>query len=317
MPDSSIIRPNFLSKLNDMQKKSIKKIEIIPTVTNNTVTILGDFIYNTKQYRLSVTIPAGPYEGAKRTEGNLFYSSCNLSDDVLNQIFYESIIFERSQEVFYRVLLGALYDIKLKENLSNDEYLELIVAYVQSLKYDHTKVKMGGNLHLNFPIETAVDGTGVCSDKSLLMAGLLSCSGYAVALLSYHSLDHMMVGLPRRINPDLKETDYICVESTSPTFIGMHPEFEKHGLTYPVKPDKIVPVGNGKIIYGMSKELKEITKIMKHLSSELDCDDDCRVMFLPQGLIYNAKVKLYNDVLHGRKSPSLVAKNLKIFKWFI
>ncbi len=67
-----------------------------------------------------------------------------------------------------------------RQNLSDDEYLELIAVYVQSLRYETQEQNPA-----KFPIETVVDRAGDCDDKSLLFAGLLSREGYPVALLLF------------------------------------------------------------------------------------------------------------------------------------
>ena len=86
-----------------------------------------------------------------------------------------------------------------------------------------------------FPIETYVDKSGDCADKSLLLAGILSREGYNVALLSFPKESHMAVGV---VCPgaDYKNTGYAFVETTQLSFVGV-PQKRWRGA-YHLYPDR-------------------------------------------------------------------------------
>jgi hypothetical protein len=101
--------------------------------------------------------------------------------------------------------------------LGPDEYAELIATYVQEMPYDSVAARRA--VSTRYPIVTAVDGTGVCADKSLLMAGLLQHEGFRVVLLDFLPESHMAVGL-KVSEGGYRGTGYAFVETTALSLVG-------------------------------------------------------------------------------------------------
>ena len=121
--------------------------------------------------------------------------------------------------------------VKTSRNLSDDEYLELMSDFVQSLRYETIKENPA-----KFPIETVMDGAGDCDDKSLLLAGLLSHEGYTVALLSFGPETHMATGVGST-DYLYKNTSYAFVETTNVSFVrGSNDDAERRDPA-PVRSD--------------------------------------------------------------------------------
>jgi hypothetical protein len=93
--------------------------------------------------------------------------------------------------LFMSNALQNLKKIREVNKLNDDQYLELISVFVQSIPYAST----GGGGQPKFPIETFVDQTGDCDDKSLLLAALLSREGFNVSLLYFEPEEHMAIGV--------------------------------------------------------------------------------------------------------------------------
>lgn len=117
----------------------------------------------------------------------------------------------------YKSMASSLRRTRDRLGLSADEYAELITAYVQQMPYDQAAARAGAQT--KYPIVTAVDGRGVCGDKSLLLAALLQYEGYHVALLQFDPESHMAVGI-RVPGAGYKDTGYAFVESTAPSLVG-------------------------------------------------------------------------------------------------
>jgi hypothetical protein len=171
--------------------------------------------------------------------------------------------------------LDSFYTDMLKEirrtrynggfNLSDDEYLEMVISFVQQIPYDNTTA---GNPR--YPVEVIFDGKGDCDEKALLLNGLLSREGYDVALMAFPSLKHVTSGirihLPTnkpsfRVFSDGKR-DYVYIETTATRLIGFY------GNDYDqVPPPVVVPIGTGTLQY---RKINYVMKIFADLQTMED-----------------------------------------------
>lgn len=108
-------------------------------------------------------------------------------------------------------------DIKLlgeRENLSDDEVLDLAMSFVQSIPYDHDSVKKTYEKQ-KYPYETLYDNKGICGDKSFLAAIIAKNLGYGVALLPFETENHMAIGIKCPIAYANYQNKYCYTEVTS------------------------------------------------------------------------------------------------------
>ena len=165
---------------------------------------------------ITVTSPVDPsiYIGAKTADKETIVRE-NVSDAILLQRTYLAMIDDPRQDLFYSDLIRDMRSIRDQQGLDNDEYLELMAVFVQSIRYETTSEKTP-----KFPVETYVDKSGDCDDKSLLLAGLLSREGYDVSLLSFTPESRMAVGV---VCPggDYKQTGYAFIETTNLSFAAV------------------------------------------------------------------------------------------------
>jgi hypothetical protein len=130
---------------------------------------------------------------------------------------WREAIDDRHERQLYDTLTASLRALRDQLGLGPDEYAELIASYVQEMPYDYAAALQTSSTR--HPIVTAVDGTGVCADKSLLMAGLLQHEGFRVVLLDFLSESHMAVGL-KVGGSGYRGTGYAFVEATSLVLVG-------------------------------------------------------------------------------------------------
>jgi hypothetical protein len=210
--------------------------------------IVATHTYPFEQAAVTITLPvdAALYNGAKSTDKSVAIRG-NVSKKVWVSNSYQVMINDSAQDGFYRDLTGEFSRMKQEQHLTDDEYVELMMAYVQSLTYV-TKP----NNPAKFPVETAVDNTGDCDDKSLLLAGLLATEGYKVALLVFDPESHMAVGIG---SPDLlyKGTGYAYIETTNFSFAGVPPDTLKGGVALRSEP-LVIPIGSGTKVYTGGRE---------------------------------------------------------------
>ncbi len=134
--------------------------------------------------------------------------------------YFNAFISDPRQDSFYSGLLQDFRSIRARDNLSDDEYLELMTVFVQSLPYDTKSGVLDSPPR--FPVETFVDGTGNCEDKSVLLAGLLSREGYDVVLFLFLPEHHIALGI-RNSSYSFQDTGYTYIETTGTLLIGEVP----------------------------------------------------------------------------------------------
>jgi hypothetical protein len=114
--------------------------------------------------------------------------------------------------------LNSLVDeIKSKTNNKDDE-ARIAISLVQHIPYD-TNGATTGNLNNKYPYEVVYSKTGVCAEKSRLLAFMLKELGYGVALFNYETESHMTVGIKCPSQYAYKNTGYCFVEADDPSII--------------------------------------------------------------------------------------------------
>jgi hypothetical protein len=259
------------------------------------------FPFEQSQVTLSSPVDSSVYAGAESADKDTYIRG-NISENLLMSDTYLSMINDPNQDTFYTNLISALRSVREKEGLNDDEYLELITVFVQSIQYE----AITGN-PAKFPIETYVDKSGDCADKSLLLAGILSREGYQVALLSFPPESHMAVGV---VCPgaDYKNTGYAFVETTQLSFVGVPTETLEGGIPL-VSTPIVIPVGNGTKTYGSCGETQYLNSVVQSsgdevtaLTSQIDAMKGQMDGFSQAHDVndYNANVPVYNSLQQKR-----------------
>ena len=210
-------------------------------------------------------IPKSLYEGAKTASKKAMIPS-GIGDAWLPG-YYRSFIEDRKQIPFFTALLKPFRAIRREQGLDSDRYMELLTAYVQGLPYDHDKTA-SLNVAPRFPVETAADKKGICSDKSLLLAAMLSIEGYACAILHFGPEHHAAVGIPAPDGYDFKKTGYAIIETTVVSYIGSEP-CTPEGVRE-VKRPKVIPIGNGTKTYSAIRDTAKILAVTRELAEKLN-----------------------------------------------
>lgn len=142
---------------------------------------------------------------------------------------------------------------------NDDEKVVVACNYVQEgLTYDWGRYQ---NAHgMQYPYETVFRGTGLCADKTMLLAKILSKLGYKVAMLTFDKANHMALaihvpkGYGNYIN---REQSYAFIESTSQCQIGYIPPQFVGGVSLTEIPKFIFPKQNGTRAFNHIIELKK------------------------------------------------------------
>lgn len=257
-----------------------------------------------EQAEATITVPVNGsvLAGARAADKEVIIYG-NVSEAAWVAQTYLSMMNDPGQEEFYRDLITVLRRIKEKNALTDDEYAELIVVFVQSLNYENIRKNP-----VKFPIETFVDGSGDCDDKSLLLAALLSREGYKTALFSFPKESHMAVGITCPAT-DYKKTGYAYIETTNVSFVGIPPDGYNGGIQLKSAP-AVIPVGAGMKTYtGCSQTIYLNDIYMESEQKFLELSQQAAVMRMEfQALsdtrnttTYNQRVPVYNAMVDRMK----------------
>jgi hypothetical protein len=195
---------------------------------------------------VTIAVNASVYAASEKTFRNILLFG---DQKTAGTRYYRAMINDPSQDEIYRDLLDRFHEIRAGHNLTDDEYLELIAAYAQSIPY-----KDGGNSPPKYPAELLVENMGDCDDKSILIAGLLAREGYPVALLRFGPEQHMAMGIGSDAFP-YKSTGYTYLEGMTPAYVGSPTAH----LQIPLNSDPLVlPVSSGTKMYHSGSETRII-----------------------------------------------------------
>ncbi|HEX3001661.1 MAG TPA: hypothetical protein VHN82_04745 [Methanoregula sp.] len=253
---------------------------------------------------ISLTGSVNPavYYGAKAAKKETIVRG-NVSNSVWMKDTYLAMMNDPAQDDFYSSIIATFRSIRSQQGLDDDEYLELIVVFIQSMPYE--------SLSLNppkFPVETFVDRSGDCDDKSLLLAGILSREGYNVSLLSFPPEAHMAVGVACP-GGEYKSTGYAFIETTNHSFVGVPADTLGDNIRL-VSDPLVFRVGDGTMPYRRCNEslylnsvvdlseqrVAELTDSINSLKVEMD-----RYYKSRDAGNYNQRVPVYNHLLRTRQ----------------
>ena len=230
---------------------------IVPTVGAAVHIAPQTFSYDGVRHTITPHVASSVYWGARQST-RLMVEVPGQSEAAWSAAYYRAFADDPAQKPAIDDVALQLAAIRDRSHLSSDRYLELIAKYVQSIPYDE-KLWASGKGVQRFPVETLVDGTGLCGDKSVLLAVLLSHEGYSAALLHFPPEKHMAVGV-RGPGTTYNRTGWLFVETTAPGYISDIPKSFVGGVTLSSTPH-VIEVGAGRLQYGAARDIAHIIAV--------------------------------------------------------
>lgn len=187
--------------------------------------------YRGKTYSFSQKLYSSIYDFYKSQPKTYTYFS-ELPPDWEEE--YYGMFLARSKEYdFVAWLLDSIVEQGKKNSLSEDQMVELVLAFVQSIPYDEQKASLilsgAGGGTINYPYETLFENKGVCSDKSFLAISLLRQLGYGTAIFVYEGQNHMAIGIQCPMQYSNYQSGYCYGETTAVgNKIGIIPELKAY-----------------------------------------------------------------------------------------
>ena len=204
-------------------------------------------------YNLTFEIEKSIYEEVNQKSKNTQYNS----GMGMRQDQYDTFVYDDYDVDILNTIINAISE---SEGRKSYDLAQLIVAFVQSIPYDHNANDP------KFTIETLFNKTGDCDDKSILLAKLLSYAGYDTCLFIYEIGQHMAVGLKVDESTDSYKDGYIFIESTGYNPIGNIPEKFADNVDIRNEDPKIIEVDISDSFHAISgyDELENFYSIVKN-----------------------------------------------------
>jgi hypothetical protein len=264
---------------------------IVPSSGNEATASAMRFTFNGLRCTITPHVSQAIYWGAKRSTRFLTQYP-GESDDAWVRAYYHAFADDPAQKVALDDACTQLRIIKATGRLSQDQYLELIVKYIQSIPYDWKSFESTSAVQ-RFPVEVLVERTGMCGDKSVLLAALLAHEGYAVCLLDFAPERHMAVGV---LGPGdtYKHSGYLFVETTSPSYVTDVPDEYANGMRLTSEPN-VVQIGSGTLQYSAADQVKKIIAARdgaKPAADKLYAQSKSKALNDPQVTEINRKLRL-------------------------
>jgi hypothetical protein len=212
------------------------------------------FTFDGVTYTIAPQVASSVYWGA-RGSTRLLTQYPGEADEVWASAYYHAFADDPAQKPAIDSVCAQFRAIKAGAHMSQDQYLELITKYVQSIPYDWAAFESDAGTQ-RFPVETLVECKGLCGDKSVLLADLLAHEGFATALLDFGPEKHMAVGVlgPGRAYPG---SGYLFVETTSPCYVTDAPVEYAGGMRLKSAPH-VIQIGSGTLQYSAASQIERI-----------------------------------------------------------
>jgi len=264
---------------------------IEPSGDTDTSTHTYDFRFEGHTRRVTVEVDQRVLRGARDSEHVISFEA-DESEAERDAAYYRFMAQDAEQAPLIAAAAKELREIARREGLDDDRYVELIAKFVQSIPYDYAKLR-SADLQDRFPVETLAENTGVCGDKSILMAALLAHEGYDVALLLFRPEAHMSVGI-KGPGDHYGDTDYLFIESTKPGYVSEVPANFVSGVELKSDP-VVVPLGDGGKRYGSASDVARILQVRagaRPAYERLYARASARVLTASEAASVNRKIRI-------------------------
>lgn len=232
--------------------------------------------YKKRPYELKLTLYKSVYDFYRSGPKEYSYTGdlpANWEED-----YYSMFVQPNPVDKTIATLAENLKTLATRNRLSEDQTVEMVLAFVQAIPYDDQKaIKIEQNDQLekpNYPYEALYENKGVCSDKSFLLTAILREMGYGTVLFEYKDQKHIAVGIQCPIDKSNYHSGFCYAETTQPGHkIGTVPDLSSDSNAAIVK--------------------KELTTF------ETSNDQSENAKKLGQPKVFQEKIgKLYNGILY-------------------
>lgn len=135
------------------------------------------------------------------------------SSRVVRGAYLRALVADESSGAIVPRVAARLAALRDKLELDDDQYVELMARYVQSIPYGEVDGRVRP------PAQVLAENVAACDDRSVLLASLLVHEGFDTALFTFEGQSHAAVGV-RSVDRGFRGTGYAFIETTRPAFVG-------------------------------------------------------------------------------------------------
>ena len=204
--------------------------------------------YDLQKYEFSLPLKSSLYSAYNSSIKTLYYTDDADKVAVRNQ-FYSFFFNFKSGDTAVSDIVAYGRKVAANNSWSNDQLAEFLLALVQYIPYDESKVTQN-LLQPNYPYETLYKNSGICSDKTFLAVAILRQLGYGAAILDFPNLNHSVAGISCPLSDSINNSGYCYVETTGYFPIGVIPPSISNGKAV-VNQDNLDSLFNASHLSGM------------------------------------------------------------------
>jgi hypothetical protein len=186
--------------------------------------------YNGDDYSISKTLYSSVYDYYREKPIYYTYYSNDEPDDWVKD-YYSMYLNTNEKDSSISDLLTDLKAEALKNDINEDETVELVLSFVQSINYDTALASQVLNgeetAGAKYPYMVLYENSGICSGKSFLAYRLLEELGYGVALFDYEADKHVTVAIKCDTKYSSYKSGYCYAETTARYPIGVFATFDE------------------------------------------------------------------------------------------
>ncbi len=213
----------------------VNKINTVMGINGNTLptpegerTATFDWKYKGKNYTLNEQLYDSYYKFYNSLPAQSVFNGESLIGELekKNQLFIDDNFGDKS----ISELAQTVKSIGEKNKLSENQIVELVSSFVQTIPYDYEEFNNRATVtpKVDYPYEVLYKNKGICSDKSYLAYSLLRDLGYGVAFFLFPEDQHIAIGVKCPLEYSNYDSGYCFIETTSlGNKIGSSPNLSK------------------------------------------------------------------------------------------
>ncbi|MCL2679989.1 MAG: hypothetical protein FWF11_00705 [Coriobacteriia bacterium] len=186
------------------------------------------FAFMGVDYEIQAQVDHRIYHGAVTAPRGYLLAPAATKQERLAAVaqYYNMMTFDPEMDDALESVLLQLRSIRDDRDFDSDQYVDMIVKFVQSVPYDldrglvaHDSSFLGDP---RLPVQVLVDGRGDCDELVMLLAALLAKEGYDTAALFFEAEMHMALGI-KSDGEGFEGTDYEFIETTGISYVSEVP----------------------------------------------------------------------------------------------
>lgn len=182
---------------------------LAPAPTGRTTEVSWSFPFEDGRSMVTITLDEAEIASAAALDTSAVFGSRGW----LRDAYVARLISVEAESPVVERLVAEFRRIRAERRLDDDRYLEMMMTAVQSIPYG----EVTGEILL--PAEVLAAGSGVCTEKSVLLGAVLIHEGYDTVLWVFPTQRHVALGV-RSDGACFRDTSYAFVETTVDAFVG-------------------------------------------------------------------------------------------------